>query len=266
MSNKYSIMTFNTRYNTKEDGPYRLKYRFEYIAEYLSGDVADVIGFQEVEEGTQKKLREVLADKYLVLGCGRLKNFSDESSCIAFRRDKFELLSYETFWLSPTPGLGNSTPADVFPGRVCTSVCLIPTDREKGADATPFRVYNTHLFHTPDERLRTYGIYVILERMRRDSMDAKYPIVFMGDLNSTPDSVPVQAIAEYAPIKLTDATADVGYTYHEYENENLEKTKIDYIFTDAKVVEGSVEKITCRRESDGMFLSDHYPIRLQIEL
>ena len=49
MSNKYSIMTFNTRYNTKEDGPYRLKYRFEYIAEYISGDVADVIGFQEVE-------------------------------------------------------------------------------------------------------------------------------------------------------------------------------------------------------------------------
>ena len=263
---KYSIMTFIARYHTGEDGQYKLHpCRYEYIDEYLRENAPDVIGFQEIEGKTQRMLEETLGDKYLVVGLGRLKNFTDESNCIAFRRDKFKLLSCDTFWLSPTPGVYDTYPADVYPGRVCTTVTLIPPV-EKGKDATPFRVYNTHLFHTPDERLRAYGLYVVLERMRRDKESADYPVLLMGDFNSTPDSKAMEAIYTYKPLKLTDATADVGYTYHEYENPELVKTKIDYIFTDAKYDPQSVEKITCRRESDGMFLSDHYPIKLDIEL
>lgn len=263
---KVSIMTFNIRYNTKEDGQYKLHpYRYEYIDQYLKENAADVMGFQEVEEKTQRLLEGTLGNDYLVVGLGRLRNYTDESNCIAFRRDKFRLLSCDTFWLSPTPGICDSCPADVYPGRVCTTVTLVPIP-EKGQPATPFRVYNTHLFHSPDERLRAYGLYVILERMRRDKAEADFPVVLMGDFNSTPDSTAMEAIYKYAPLKLTDVTTDVGYTYHEYENPDLVKTKIDYIFTDAKYDPASVEKITCRRDSDGMFLTDHFPIKFEIEL
>jgi len=124
---KYSIMTFNARYHTGGDGQYKLHpCRYEYIDEYLRENAPDVIGFQEIEGKTQRMLEETLGDKYLVVGLGRLKNFTDESNCIAFRRDKFKLLSCDTFWLSPTPGVHVTYPADVYPGSVCTTVTLIP--------------------------------------------------------------------------------------------------------------------------------------------
>ncbi|MBP5236609.1 MAG: endonuclease/exonuclease/phosphatase family protein [Clostridia bacterium] len=260
-----SVMTFNIRYDTAEDGPYQLRpYRYEYVDEYLKNFAADVIGFQEVDKETQKNLAGTLSN-YWVIGAGRMKNFSDESSCIAFNRDKFQLLSCDTFWLSPTPGICDSYPLEVFPGRVCTTVTLIPK-REKGRDATPFRVYNTHLFHNADERLCYYGVSVILDRMLKDKQYSDYPAVLMGDFNSEPDSLAIRSIKEFKPLKLADITDDVGYTYHEYENPDLKKTKIDYIFTDAEYDPDSIDKVTARRKGDRMFLSDHYPIRAEILL
>ena len=86
----------------------------------------------------------------------------------------------------------------------------------------------------------------------------------MGDFNSTPQSMVLSALCNYPSVKLKDATAALGYTYHEFENPDLEKTKIDYIFTDLEYDPVSSRRVTLRRESDGMFLSDHYPVKVDV--
>ena len=268
MSQKYSVMSYNIRINVDRDGKYQLfPHRFPYAVEYLKSNGTDIICFQEVQPNTREGLLEAIGDKYEFVGHGRGADFREEACCIAFRRDKFDLLACDTFWLSPTPGKPNSTPVGERMPRICTTATLLP--KTEGQDVTPFRIYNTHMFHTPDERLRTYGIYVILERIRRDAEYANYPIILTGDFNSAPDSLAIEAVHSYPSVTLTDATETLGYTYHEYEREGLspdKKVRIDYIFTNARFDPASAERITSRRESDGMFLSDHYPIKVEIEI
>ncbi len=268
MANKFSIMSFNFRINVDRDGEYQLyPYRFPFAVEYLRENGTDIIGFQEIQPNTRTLLIEALGDKYGFVGHGRGADFREEACCIAYRRDKFELLATDTFWLSPTPGVPDSKPIGEKMPRICTTATLLPINTEQFT--IPIRVYNTHLFRSKDERLRTYGAYLILERIRRDAEYANYPVVLTGDFNSAPDSLAIEAVKNYQPVPLADATASLDYTYHEYEREDLapdKKVRIDYIFTNAEFDPASAERITARREGDGMFLSDHYPIKVEIEI
>ena len=49
-----------------------------------------------------KWLKENL-NEYYVIGCGRGANLRDEQMSIAYRRDRINLISMETWWLSQTP-------------------------------------------------------------------------------------------------------------------------------------------------------------------
>ncbi|MBQ2826334.1 MAG: endonuclease/exonuclease/phosphatase family protein [Clostridia bacterium] len=264
MDQNITLMSYNTRINSHRDGEYQLyPYRISYVIEFLRDCGADIIGLQEVQPPTRRYLTDSLSAQYGIVGMGRNADYEGEACCILYRKDKFDLLSYDTFWLSPTPGVPDSRPHGVWMPRICTTATLLP--RGEGVrDA--IRVYNSHVYHVKDERLSAYGIYLILDRIRRDAELMKYPIALMGDFNCTPDSMAIEAINKYEPIKLTDATAGLDYTYHEYERESLIKTKIDYIFTDAEIVPGSAERVTQRRKRDGMFLSDHYPVKVTVKL
>ena len=268
MSSIFSVMSFNFRINNSKDGKYSLyPDRIGYALDYLWENGTDIVCFQEIQPNTRAILIEKLGAKYEIIGRGRGTDFCEEACCIAYRRDKFDLLAYDTFWLSPTPGTPGSTPVGEKMPRICTTATLLPINAE--GNVTPIRVYNTHLFRSKDERLRTYGAYLVLDRINRDKNIAPYPVILAGDFNSAPDSLAIEAVKSYPALSLTDATAPLGYTYHEFEREDLapdKKVRIDYIFTDAKTVESSPEKITARRESDGMFLSDHYPVKVEIEV
>lgn len=264
MKHRYTVMSFNLRYNNERDGLYALHSgRFDFAVEYIRSSGADIIGFQEVEPDTGKMLAERLGDIYHIVGSGRGRNFDGEACPIAYRRDRFDLIGLDTFWLSPTPGVAGSRPVKENCPRITTVVTLLPLDTD-GGEVKPVRVYNTHLFHSSDDWLRAYGLYNTLERIRCDREYANYPVILMGDFNSTPHSMVLSALRNYPSVKLKDATAALGYTYHEFENPSLEKTKIDYIFTDLEYDPVSSRRVTLRRESDGMFLSDHYPVKVDV--
>ena len=264
MEQNITLMSYNTRINSHRDGQYQLyPYRISYVIEFLRDCGADIIGLQEVQPPTRRYLIDSLSAQYGIVGMGRNADYEGEACCILYRKDKFDLLAYDTFWLSPTPGVSRSKPVAEPCPRVTTTVTLIPLEKSEGA-VKPVRVYNTHLFHSPDEWLRAYGLYNNLERIRSDREYADYPVIFMGDFNSTPQSLVLSALRKYPSVKLKDATAALGYTYHEYENPSLEKSKIDYIFTDLEYDPVSSRRVTLRREEDGMFLSDHYPVKVDV--
>ena len=62
----------------------------------------DLIGFQETMPYQRQWLMDNL-EGFEVVGVGRGKNYDNESNVIAYRKDRFDLVFLETFWLSDTP-------------------------------------------------------------------------------------------------------------------------------------------------------------------
>ena len=221
----------------------------------------DLVGFQE----TQPPQRQWLMDNWKdfeICGIGRGSDLLDESNVIAFRRDRFDLVSLDTFWLSDTPrvpGSRFSTDQSDCP-RICTSVIL--RDRENGK---VFRHYNTHLDHI-GEYAQVQGISLILNRMAADYAAWPMPVILTGDLNVLPNSPVITSLLTFTgcgePLK--DVTAEAGPTFHGFKRGGWDK-KIDYIFTNLPCDTSRTQ--TVRDESeDGLPLSDHYPVGTYVEL
>lgn len=242
------LCTFNLRTETSEDGINMFTYRTPYIKEAIKRESPDIIGFQEVRPHMQLWLRETFPE-YYVVGCGRGANYKDESNPVLFKKDKFDFLGYDVFWLSPTPFVpGSRYEIQSWCPRICVVVTLNPVD-----GVQPFRIYNTHLDHESDEA-RKQGIRAILERMGEDDKHNEYPCFLMGDLNAEPDSDTIRFINECQTKKFTELTADLQNTFHYY---GRTQEKIDYIFSSGNVK--CIESGIWDDYHNGVYLSDHYP-------
>ena len=257
---RINVFTYNIRTESRSDGINAFATRKEYIRETFPKYGADLVGFQE----TQPHQRQWVIDafpEYEVCGTGRGRIFDDESNIIAYRRGRFDLMFLETFWLSDTPrkpGSRFSTDQSSCP-RICTCVTLL--DRESGK---AFRHYNTHLDHV-GAFAQAQGVSLILNRIAADYDTWALPVILTGDFNVDPDSVVVKSVTSFSGCgaPLIDVTADVGPTFHGYHPDRT-GSKIDYIFTNLPLVEGSA--FTARDERDGVYLSDHYPVGAVLEL
>ncbi|MGI5894687.1 MAG: endonuclease/exonuclease/phosphatase family protein [Candidatus Merdivicinus sp.] len=250
------LVTFNIRCDFGQDAENNFEYRKPLILKRIAAEKPDLIGFQEVLPHVQKWLRENLTG-YTVVGCGRSADFQDEAMTIAVRNDTTELLGLETFWLSPDPYL----PGSRYPGqsecpRICTSV-IVNNQEMPG----PIRVYNTHLDHI-GAQARMQGLSQILRQMEDDSDRVTIPAVLMGDFNAVPDSVELSPIEQFESLSLSDLTAGIPITYHNYHRGEEAAAKIDYIFATPPF---HANPAVCWEDhEDGVYLSDHYPVCVEI--
>ena len=242
------IVTFNLRTDVKRDGENRFAFRKGIILDKIAAEVPDVIGFQEVAQAMAQFLARYLEKEYTLVGCGRKADFSCESCKIAFRKDKFELMFLETFWLSDTPYVPGSRfeCASEYP-RVCTHVILRPLD-----GGTPFHVYNTHLDHISDEA-RTLGAKTIMNHMADDLEKWDYPVALMGDMNAYPDSGAISAFLNDPEVELINQTPDFRASYHGFGQ--VDDPQIDYIFT--RGFKPAADPVAWGMTPYGKYLSDH---------
>ena len=101
------VVTFNIRCDYGQDGLNEFANRKELILRKINQEKPDIIGFQEVLPHVAKWLKENL-NEYYVIGCGRGANLRDEQMSIAYRRDRINLISMKTWWLSQTPDVPGS--------------------------------------------------------------------------------------------------------------------------------------------------------------
>ena len=251
-----TVFTYNLRTDVEGDGINSFTNRRDFIKSRFPAYHADLIGFQEAQPHMRKWLMDEFPE-YEVCGMGRSAALDNESNVIAFRRDLFDLVSLDMFWLSDTPDVPGSrfaTDQSIFP-RICTVVTL--SHRETGK---LFRHYNTHLDHE-GAFAQAQGITLILNRMASDHARWQMPVILTGDFNVTPDSAVYRSVQGFsgcgAPLR--DVTAGVGDTYHAFAPERKEEQmKIDYIFTNLPCDPARSFKAT--DEQDGRYLSDHYPV------
>lgn len=254
MSEKIKVMSFNLRIAVKCDGVNYFDCRLPRIIEFLETEKPDVVGFQEVD-AHMKDLLNANLDGYVLVGCGRDKDYGGESALIGYRKDKFELIKLENFWLSATPDLPGSRYG--FDQSGCPRITAAALLKLRCGGA-PFWFVNTHLDHE-GKMARLFGAMQILQFMSTK----KEPAILTGDFNATPDAPEIKLITENRDYPMTDCTAGLGGTFHAY-SETM-RSKIDYIFTSLKC-DLSQSLVYSDQPVDGVYLSDHRPVGAIVEL
>ncbi len=248
---KIKVMTFNLRCRTPKDGINIFDNRQPRVLEVIKNENPDIIGFQEARNEMRDFLRKEFADEYYVIGCGRDAGYRGESTPIAYKRDRLELIGLDTFWLSDTPSVAGSKYENV--DQCCSRLAVCAEFSPVGCENIMF--VNTHLDVT-SEKARIWGMEKICEYL--SEYKGKYMLT--GDMNDFPNS---RCISIAKSMKNTeDATKNITHSYHEY-GKIKENYKIDYIFTNAEVIcSHAVEDIP----QNGIYISDHYPICAEIEI
>lgn len=251
------IVTFNLRccWKGNEDKQNSFVHRAGLIYEKIMHELPDVIAFQEVVPKSVELLKRMLPE-YEFFGSMREENYTVEGLYTAFRKDKYALMSGDVFWLSPTPYVVASR----FENQSgCARICVLTKLRNQQTQET-FRVMNVHLDHISDEAQKL-GLECIYEYIKRHDIVDKQPTVILGDFNATPASETIQSV--YKQDWLFEATAKVvGTTYHGFGR--VTDKKIDYIFITQEWKNRVVDAYLWTDESCGIYLSDHYPVCVEI--
>jgi len=256
-SMQVKVMTFNIRYDTPTDGENSFSNRKDFIKEFIDAQKPDVIGFQEVLPHVRKWLCDNLCD-YTILGMGRDKDYSGESVSIAYRKEKYDLVKFDQFWLSDTPDVPGSRFG--LDQSVCPRISVQATLVSR-ADGRLFTFANTHLDHV-GEYARVCGASVVMSKLI--SQNSRIPFLLTGDFNEHPDGNSIKEIKSISGVhELTSGIKASEATYHNYGN-ITKNSKIDYIFSSGKAVK---DTLIVHKDTKGkLYLSDHYPISVVAEL
>ncbi|WP_203567753.1 endonuclease/exonuclease/phosphatase family protein [Aestuariimicrobium ganziense] len=172
------VMSFNLRVPVESHGPGHPDHwhdRLPAIVEVLRERRPHLVGTQE---GVWPQLRVILDElpHYGLIGTGRDGGSRAEYSAILYDRERFDLESWDQWWLSPTPTHVGS----VGWGASCTRIAVIADllDRASGQVVT---MVNTHLDHVSDEA-RTEGARSIVDRLGAATTPPRAAIV-TGDFN-----------------------------------------------------------------------------------
>ena len=243
------IVTFNIRCCYDGDGINSFVHRSGLIFDKLTHQAADVICFQEV---TPKILRhlEAFLQGYQVCYNGRDADCGGEGLVIALKKDSVSLEKLDCFWLSDTPDVPGSRFADQsnYP-RVCQAAEI------KAVDGGSFRIYNNHLDLARSARYKQAEL--VADRVKSDNEAKKMPNIIVGDFNDKPNT---PTITPFTDLGLVDVAGDEG-TFHGFGRE-IPPRKIDYVFTDIAEVKAQLWK----DELNGIYLSDHYPVAIEVEV
>lgn len=245
------VVSFNLR--CTGFGETSIQYRAPLVVAQLEEIEADSIGFQEANYRWMSYLKKNL-ENYDYVGVSRTngKNLG-EFSPIFYRKDKYEVVASDTFWLSKTPEKAGSKDWGSQNIRICTWAIL----RNK-ATGECYVHFNTHLDHISSEA-RENQMKVLLEKIK--AFEGKYPIILTGDFNDNSGSVMYAEATEVLnDSRLLAPVTDDKATYHNYGAGSI---IIDFIFV-SDDVKPLVYHVIDDKINDS-FLSDHYGIYVDLD-
>jgi len=275
----FNLASFNIR-TPCDKGEIAWSNRLARVVKVIKDRGFDIMGVQEAVEGQRNDLDAALPG-WARVGVGRNQEGRGEATCIYYRKDRFECLGTDTFWLSETPRV----PGSMSWNTACTRVCTWGRFRDKLTGNT-FRYFNTHLDHISAEA-RVEGMKVILKEMQRV---AQGETVFLtGDLNDTFERIPAEKQRAILKGCGPQLSRDVGFehpifaatlalydtflgsekphegpnqTFHGYSPTN--HCRIDYVFATGNV--RVLRHVTCNDRPEGKFPSDHDAVMVQVEI
>ena len=268
-----SVMTFNIRYGTANDGENRWTNRRDMLFALLRAEKPDLIGLQEA---LRFQVDEILAavPGYAAVGVGRDDGkAAGEMSAILYRTSRFYVASSGTFWFSDTP----ETPGSKTWGNRITRISTWA--RFVDRDGTAFSHYNLHLDHE-SQPSREKSTALLLERIKARAV-ATEPVIVTGDFNTGESNAALQVlVGPGGPAAMPAAGAtpppfiDTFRALHRDETEvgsftafkfgETKGDKIDYVLVQpgTRVLSAGI----VRTSQNGRYPSDHFPVVARIEL
>ena len=259
-SQNIKLITYNIRLDVAIDGENDWTHRKDFFASQIQFYEPDIFGVQEAKPNQVIDINALLP-LYANVGMGREGEGQGESSNIYYKKDRFIVSESSTFWLSETPN-EISKGWDAACNRVCT-YALFKDQKTK----TTFWVFNTHLDHIGEEA-RTKGMELILSKIELLNTK-KYPVFFMGDFNSEPDTDRIIQLK-----KIMNDSRDISKekpfgpsgTFNNFKHDQAVTKLIDYVFV-SKNNKFEVLKYAVLSDSkDLRYPSDHLPVFVEVNL
>jgi endonuclease/exonuclease/phosphatase family metal-dependent hydrolase len=269
------IVSFNLRYRNaadKQKGDGWDDTRRPAVATVLRKLDADVIGTQE---GLVSQLRDIARDlpAYAWAGVGRKDGKSrGEFTAVFYKKERFDLLETQNFWLSETP----ETPGSRSWKSACERVLTAARLREKNTGRQLWFL-NSHFDHV-SELARQKSAELVLERLKK--LDPAVPVFFTADFNTA-----AVRSKTYKALTVPGAFLDTwelaaerlnpDYDTYQGFNRNPKRnargaTRIDWILV-RPVAGAPLPKVfkagvIIDRRPDGGFPSDHFPVSATLSL
>jgi len=249
------VMTYNLRYASMK-GSEAWPDRRPAMKTLLKQQAPDIMGTQE---GVYHQLRDLAADlpEYDWIGTGRDGGSRGEFMAIYYRRERFEPLAYDHFWLSDTPEVIASSTWGNTNRRMVTSVRF----KDRRSDKV-FHIWNTHLDHAL-QPAREKAAELIKTRLAK--IPSNEPVILMGDFNAEATRNPV-----YDTLTRGIGFTDSWFTAAQRKNETLNSfngfakpvfnsARIDWVLYrgDAEVTSAEV---VVDGSPEGRQPSDHHPV------
>ncbi|MBC6610711.1 endonuclease/exonuclease/phosphatase family protein [Hymenobacter sp. BT507] len=252
------VATYNLRMNTASDGQNAWPNRAEMVRNLVSYYDFDVFGTQE---GFRGQLNDVAQLKqYAFVGKGRDDGKeAGEHSAIFYKKDRLKLLQTGDFWLSQTPDKPGKGWDATCCNRICTWAKFQDTQTKK-----EFYFFSAHFDHEGVEARRESG-KLMVQKIKEIAKNA--PVIFVGDLNSTPDTEQVKII-QASLRNAYDATQKPAYgpigTFQGFKLDVPLQDRIDHIFVSKEytVLDYAVLTDSMR----GRYPSDHFPVMVDVVL
>lgn len=253
-----NVMTYNIRLDTKADGINEWSNRIEKVSGLIKEYNPDLLGVQEALHKQMMDLKSNLTE-YDFVGVGRDDGKEKgEYSALFYKKDKFEVIAQNTFWLSETPTIPGSKSWDAAITRIVTYAVL--KDKSSGKS---FACFNTHFDHLGKEA-RKNSAKLIKTQIAALKLPAlpkrKIPLIVTGDFNSEPTDEPYKTMIDGDMVRLVDArpSNDLTGTFCGFEVGAMKCKTIDYIFHSPHWKSSNYKVI---QKNDGKYYpSDHLPV------
>lgn len=256
----FRVAAYNIRYESTSDDKAGNGWsiRKQSIADLINRHKFDIVGTQE---GNAKQLAELktLMDGYDYIGYPYGGPNNDLHNCATYyKKELFKVMDQGVFWLSPNP----DTPSigwDATDQRICQWIRF--KDLKRGKE---FYFFNAHFYFRYKEAREKSG-KLSLEMIKKIAGDS--PVVFMGDLNSTPDMIQIDHLKSELNDCLEIAETKEGpiETFPGGRFSGKPELRLDYIFVSDhfKVVDFKMLRDTYK---DNRYPSDHLPVTSRIVL
>lgn len=257
ISQTYKVMSYNIRYDNRWDTVNHWDLRKDKIVQQIQFYHPAILGIQEGLKNQVHFINTKLQN-YKYIGVGREDALEKgEFSAIFYCTQKLELIKQNTLWLSKTPNK-ISIGWDAALERICTYGLF----QLKGTHQKIW-VFNTHFDHK-GQIAREKSAELIVKTIQQVNRK-KYPVILMGDFNSSPQSNPIQTIKKQLPWAL-DISRQPLYgpkaTYNNFDTTKPPSTWIDFIFTQNLKV-ASYAHIDDRLDNT-KYVSDHFPVLIEV--
>jgi len=252
------VVTFNVRYDTPRDSINAWPNRKDMVQAMFRFHDFDLIGTQEALHHQLLDMCELPEYEYFGVGRDDGKH-AGEHSAIIYKKDRFQVLEHGDFWLSETPNV----PGKGWDATCCNRICTWGKFKDMNTNKI-FFVFNVHYDHQ-GVVARRESSHLMLRKIKE--IAGNFPVLFVGDINATPDAEPVQIIKaqmrDAFDVTELPPYGPVG-TFNGFRWNATLLNRIDYIFVSDHF---SVLKYAALTDSyDRRWPSDHLPVMADVVL